>query len=396
MKPSRLAIGLAITAIVAFVAPAVGMGTASGAATNSAASCDTPFNPWTATATCLAAHGYHSIAPTGRQTLPGGGYEYIYTQGGHQTDYPVPPPGFQPLSASNTLLRTYGFPTRPRSPKQLPAWVSAMRAYRSTVPVPHLVRRTAPGHLTAAPTASTIWAGYVNIGTSGTYSAVATDLSQPNLYPTRCSTDTWVGWVGLGGYLGTVALGDTLLQDGFGATTPALPVSDALSNPTTSHGAEAWWEFYPTVGIQPLPIYSSPSDTLLMSTRVTPTNSGVVVFFLENATDGKTTSGRDNVGTSATTAAGASAEVIDERSTLQYTTGKEVRTQLRRFTGDRWFNGQVASGVTGTVVDPAETEASNTITMRTGTTTLAIPSYPPVLNTNNNSSGFTDLWYACH
>ena len=71
-------------------------------------------------------------------------------------------------------------------------------------------------------------------------------------------------------------------------------------------------------------------------------------------------SSKDNVGKSATTAAGASAEVIDERSTLEYITGgkkRQVRTELRRFTGDRWFNGQVASGVTGTVVAPAKVRA---------------------------------------
>ena len=52
------------------------------------------------------------------EELPDGGKIYVYVIDGVENSFPVPPEGFQPLTADDKQLEVYGFPPRPNKENQ--------------------------------------------------------------------------------------------------------------------------------------------------------------------------------------------------------------------------------------------------------------------------------------
>ena len=71
------------------------------------------------------------------EELPDGGRIYYYDIDGVESSFPVPPEGFNPLSASDEQLETYGFPPRPdkENNNDYNDWIELMSCYKST-PIP--------------------------------------------------------------------------------------------------------------------------------------------------------------------------------------------------------------------------------------------------------------------
>lgn len=68
------------------------------------------------------------------EELPDGGKNYVYIIDGVENSFPVPPKGFQPLTANDEQLETYGFPPRPdkEDQEEYENWVELMRHYKET------------------------------------------------------------------------------------------------------------------------------------------------------------------------------------------------------------------------------------------------------------------------
>lgn len=68
------------------------------------------------------------------EELSDGGKIYVYSIDGLEHKFPVPPDDFQPLTASDEQLETYGFPPRPdeENVEDYEEWVEIMSCYKST------------------------------------------------------------------------------------------------------------------------------------------------------------------------------------------------------------------------------------------------------------------------
>lgn len=73
------------------------------------------------------------------EELADGGKIYVYTIDGQTHKFPVPPEGFNPLTATDEQLETYGFPPRPdeQNAEDYADWVEIMSCCKST-PVPEI------------------------------------------------------------------------------------------------------------------------------------------------------------------------------------------------------------------------------------------------------------------
>lgn len=125
------------------------------------------------------------------EVLEDGGKIYTYVINGVVNKFPVPPDGFDPLTATNEQLRVYGFPTRPvtRDAVAYASWLALVEDYNSTpVPTIDVMDRPMSGTLvTTGNTAaravsiySSNWSGYEsNLGTSSStfYTQVQADYT---------------------------------------------------------------------------------------------------------------------------------------------------------------------------------------------------------------------------
>lgn len=139
--------------------------------------------------------------------LDDGGKIYVYNIDGVINEFPVPPEGFNPLTATDKQLETYGFPPRPTDEKSLLDWNEMMSNYKCT-PVPQL-EKTGNSHLPAqkadvpstlslsSTTYYTNWSGYV---AKGNFAQVQGDFVQPTIASSNPSYTHESTWVGLGGY----------------------------------------------------------------------------------------------------------------------------------------------------------------------------------------------------
>ncbi|ACV58557.1 hypothetical protein [Alicyclobacillus acidocaldarius] len=105
------------------------------------------------------------------QTLPDGGQEYIYYINGVKNVFPVPPKGFNPLTATDAQLREYGFPPRPSDPQNLQQWEQEMSHWKRTLPpkvvMTNISHRLIPYTGTAENISESVfqtsnWSGYYN------------------------------------------------------------------------------------------------------------------------------------------------------------------------------------------------------------------------------------------
>lgn len=145
--------------------------------------------------------------------LPDGGKIYTFVIDGIENNFPVPPEGFNPLTASDETLETYGFPPRPVDKEELTEWKENMAAYKTT-PIPeieqtdrvHGANIPVPNMLTTFSSSdirnsySTNWSGYVAKGGTNAFAQVQGDFVQPTIQ-SGCANNTYEStWVGLGGY----------------------------------------------------------------------------------------------------------------------------------------------------------------------------------------------------
>lgn len=184
------------------------------------------------------------VTPTSVEPLPGGGSAYNYSINGTTVTFPVPPAGFNPLTASAAQLAEYGF--QPQPPVDSPnyaSWHEAMSNYRTT-PVPDistlntqtssLASQPGTGGTSGATYATSAWAGWIAHASSNRYVAAEMDVTEPTVSTPCAGPDAMAQWVGLGGW-GTST---TLAQTGVEVPTTALGLCSS-----TSSGYCAWYEY---------------------------------------------------------------------------------------------------------------------------------------------------------
>lgn len=117
-------------------------------------------------------------------------------------------------------LATYNLTSYVQQAQQDPTAAAELANVQFIAPPPFLV--TIPVEAT---TTSSNWAGHVaNVSNSSTYYQSSAFYNEPQLASSRCSSNSEVSWVGLGGYGRS-----QLAQDGTGANTPGLGQHQAWS-----------------------------------------------------------------------------------------------------------------------------------------------------------------------
>jgi hypothetical protein len=157
-------------------------------------------------------------------SLPDGSVQTTYAlPDGDMMTTTTPPPGFDPLTASDAQLREVGFPLPPSDASDYQEWAAAMAAFKSDDPPAgplQVVVDSAPAGVSmryfSCPSYCP-WGGYT-AGTrntqSHTYVAVKSLLYVPSNTGTTCSNSNTVGmWIGLGGTGGSYP-NDNLVQQG--------------------------------------------------------------------------------------------------------------------------------------------------------------------------------------
>lgn len=272
------------------------------------------------------------LTPSKIVPLPGGGTDYIYYINGVKNEFPVPPKGFNPLTATNAKLQEYGFPTRPTQSKQLQQWKSEMSKWKKT-PIPKVM--TIPGieHRLSTTIASScssypgvycnpIWSGYYNNSSYNEWVGVQGDWKQPYVGSTPCSNADEVAWAGIGG-LHT----GSLLQAGSDMNFGGTPF--------------AWYEYLePGGGVaeQPLPkVNVHPGDS--MHTYVSyQTSTGIADFYVADNTTG--TSQPAKVTLNSNYYDGTTVEWVDERPSNCPTPTTCTPYNLLNYGSDPWTNAQ--------------------------------------------------------
>ena len=229
---------LALTALAAFLA--AGQGAARAATLTRAGSCQASSST---SPLAVARSSVTPLQPISVKPLPDGGRAYIYSIDGTTATFPVPPPGFDPLHASDAQLAEYGFQARPPSDSVAYAsWAETMSSYRST-PVPDIAlgptisrpHQPAAGSTPAGGFVNGSWGGWIANWGAGTTHYVATqmDFTEPSVSSTSCSSSSEAAWTGLGGYNTA-----KLVQDGVEVPTNATSLCSSKAS-----GYCAWYEY---------------------------------------------------------------------------------------------------------------------------------------------------------
>jgi hypothetical protein len=148
-----------------------------------------------------AASKCYTIDPLlGVSALPDGGRSYNYLQNGRVVSEPVPPQGFDILTASAAELERYGLPVRPTSEPELSEWQNDYRHARFATPPSFLAQ--VPSSLENSPPPSPRYvtahfAGYETTG-SGSFTAGSTLYTEPGLQPVSCGSPAIALWSGIG------------------------------------------------------------------------------------------------------------------------------------------------------------------------------------------------------
>ncbi len=175
---------------------------------------------------------------------------------------PVPPHGFDPLTAPAQTLKKYGFPPKPKNVQALKQWVYAMKHARFYQTMPPVIGKTPY----TSTTYNSHWAGYSE-NTSGAYN-VSSDWIQPSVSSTFYifHPPGVAFWAGMGG-----------------VTNSSLIQAGATSSQTSPPSYRFWFEDYPNA-----PIYMGPyvtgGDQVYVS--VYDVNNGTAQVYWENITTG--------------------------------------------------------------------------------------------------------------
>jgi len=255
------------------------------------------------------------IKPIRIVQLADGGSIDIYDKGGLIASTPQPPATFDPLSASDEDLATYGFPQRPSAANDLAQWQDEMSLWRPTKDIGECQTARRATHYQ-----NPIWSGYDADSSSSTYyRAVQGDYAQPSKHSTSCTPNEEVSWVGLGGYHTA-----RLIQTGTGINT--------------SGGYYAWYEYLNASGGIPITVLPSVTvhagDSIHLYVVHQTSGSGQTTFYVADNTTGTSQSKIINLGSSYYD--GYSAEFIDERPSYIY-----GPTNLTNFYRVNWTNTKV-------------------------------------------------------
>ena len=225
------------------------------------------------------------------EVLEDGGKIYTYVINGVVNKFPVPPDGFDPLTATNEQLSVYGFPTRPvtRDAVAYASWLALVEDYNSTpVPTIDVMDRPMSGTLvTTSNTAaravsiySSNWSGYEsNLGTSSStfYTQVQADYTQPTISSiSGTSSSNVIGyWVGLGGH-----------------NTGSLVQAGTATTGLSDHWA--WYEYLSASNLNPAVRITSleinPGDSIHVYISFQQANDKFN-YYIANNTTGKSASG---------------------------------------------------------------------------------------------------------
>jgi len=189
--------GLSMNLCIAiFVAGACWL-SGSASATRAAASCASVADPYSLPVASLEACGMPVYPRTSVTSLPGGGTQYNYAVNGTAVFFRAPPPGFEPLTATQAQLNEYGLPARPTDPSASARWSAMMQNLHFVPPPPYLVANPL-AHFTDY---NSHWSGQAATSNSpSAYSSVDATWTEPGTDSNSCSNSPMLGvWVGLGG-----------------------------------------------------------------------------------------------------------------------------------------------------------------------------------------------------
>lgn len=257
--------------------------------------------------------------------LQNGGQEYIYDVDGVKNIFPVPPKGFNPITATDEQLKEYAFPPRPNDPDALKVWENEMSHYKET-PIPKLSRSNKkhkslkPNNFATNLTLyQTIWCGYANKDYNDYY-AVQGNFVQPHEHSDSLPGSTLCSWVGLGGIYSY-----NFVQCG-------TAVKDYVYN--------AWYEYMNEYNRESMlnldSVFVSPGDNIYVYCDYN-TSDCYVLFYVSDLTNGTSQSVRINTPYNVYYS-GTSAEWIDERESIGTSEESSTPTTLLDYGKNTWSN----------------------------------------------------------
>jgi hypothetical protein len=171
------------------------------------------WDPYDLSSAVLAACDMTAYPLSSIQPLPGGGSEWVYQTPSGDTGVIVPPPSFDPKTASADQLSEYGIPAEPPTSDAVAhdAWAKMIAGM--TQPAPprtEIIESDAPqfkrdplSYVTDGPYAGSAtggWVGYTDNESSGYFHYAWSDYIEPAQLSSRCGLDSAaVFWIGLGG-----------------------------------------------------------------------------------------------------------------------------------------------------------------------------------------------------
>lgn len=248
------------------------------ASTGSLPSCHSSFDPYQEPASFDESCGDTIVFRTSISGRPDGGVNYNYStrsRGGTVT-VPIPPPGFDPVTASPAERAAYGVPPEPTDISQQAAWANRAKRLHWSPPPPFFAMIP-----TQAPVAVTHnfynWAGYAAF--NGNFTEAGAGYVEPAIGPS-CAGAEEVTWSGIGGDEVDVPTSTFVEQDGTGWGVPDLQAH------------QAWWEIYPTYNVTPMALITNAGDLVTATTsfdgNVPQTAWGLFTFTVTDQTTGTT------------------------------------------------------------------------------------------------------------
>ncbi len=347
--------------------------------------------------------------PVSESHLAGGGTLYTYSQNGQTVEYPVPPKGFDPLTAPQSELAEYGIPSRPsRSASDFDSWKSLWGSL-GTVQTPNVwsvPSGEGVGSNPASPSSvlqaigslfgnvqSNNWSGYIaQAPFYKNFTQVTSDTIQSTAVYTNCAHAEESNWVGLGA--GEALFGGAnggLIQDGTSIVYRSLLGTSGCGG-IGGPCYYAWYEYLTGQGKGPSEINLSNvkirhGDHIFESVNYIPSESRVVFWILD--TTSKTSQIAYLNKNTSRYYDGNTAEFITERPLINnqylaplynYQTSKFYGTSITDYKNGRY----AGSGTLGSFAPkPITMVDSNGHNM----------SSPSTLSSNGN---FTDIWHRCN
>lgn len=194
------AVTIAAVSLAGFAAPAASLAAPIATPPANCAAMSSPYD-YTQQA---ASKCYTTDPSVGVSVLPDGGRSYNYLQNGQVVSEPVPPAGFDILTASAAELERYGLPARPASEPDLSEWQNEFRNARFATPPPFLAE--VPRSLAIPPPlapsgvsplyTNARFAGYSTY--AGSFTAGSALYTEPGLRGVSCSSPAIAIWSGIG------------------------------------------------------------------------------------------------------------------------------------------------------------------------------------------------------